>query len=196
MAKKTAAKKTTNQAAKPEVKKKAPKKKTTKKKIKKVTEKITAGKKTGQKGYPKKNQYWKLRSKHGRAKAYQTPDALWMACCEYFEWVESNPLREEKAFSYQGDIIKTDVTKMRAMTIQGLCLHLGISDETWANYRQNSDYVGITSLVEKIIYEQKFSGAAADLLNANIIARELGLADKREHSGNVSMVIDNQDQDA
>ena len=38
---------------------------------------------------------------------------------------------------------------------------------------------------EEIIYNQKFTGAAADLLNPNIIARELGLADKQqnEHTG-------------
>jgi hypothetical protein len=32
-----------------------------------------------------------------------------------------------------------------------------------------------------VIYEQKFTGAAADLLNPNIIARDLGLADKQDH---------------
>ena len=29
---------------------------------------------------------------------------------------------------------------------------------------------------------QKFMGAAADLLNANIISRDLGLADKKDHT--------------
>ena len=33
------------------------------------------------------------------------------------------------------------------------------------------------------IREQKFVGAAADFLNASIISRDLGLADKREISG-------------
>ena len=35
----------------------------------------------------------------------------------------------------------------------------------------------------EIIRTQKFAGAAADLLNANIIARDLGLADKNEVTG-------------
>ena len=40
--------------------------------------------------------------------------------------------------------------------------------------------------IEKIIYRQKFEGAAAGLLNANIIARDLGLRDKQDvdHTSN------------
>jgi hypothetical protein len=44
--------------------------------------------------------------------------------------------------------------------------------------REEKDLLPITTRVESLIYEQKFSGAAADLLNANIIARELGLVEK------------------
>ncbi|MBC8318455.1 MAG: hypothetical protein H8E41_11160 [Desulfobulbaceae bacterium] len=33
---------------------------------------------------------------------------------------------------------------------------------------------------EQVIRDQKFTGAAADLLNANIIARVFGLADKQD----------------
>lgn len=36
---------------------------------------------------------------------------------------------------------------------------------------------------EEIIRRQKFEGAAADLFNPNIIARDLGLADKSELTG-------------
>ena len=71
---------------------------------------------------------------------------------------------------------------MRAMTIAGLCLFLGISHETWSNYRDKKDFIGVTTWAEQIIYNQKFTGAAADMLNANIIARDLGLSDKKDHS--------------
>jgi hypothetical protein len=36
-----------------------------------------------------------------------------------------------------------------------------------------------------VILDQKFTGAAADLLNPNIIARDLGLTDKKEVSGDL-----------
>ena len=131
------------------------------------------------------NQFWKMRETHGRNPIFETPEQLWVAACEYFQWVENNPLLEEKIFHAQGIITKDTVTKMRAMTIGGLCIFLDIDRTTWENYRNNQDFFRITKEVEEIIYNQKFTGAAADLLNSNIIARELGLADKQqnEHTG-------------
>ena len=79
------------------------------------------------------------------------------------------------------------IPKMRAMTQNGLFLFLGISPQTWANYRERDGFLEITARVESVIYEQKFTGAAADMLNPNIIARELGLADKKELSGEVEI---------
>ena len=40
---------------------------------------------------PKGNQFWMLRSKHGRDKLFATPEALWEAACEYFQWCDENP---------------------------------------------------------------------------------------------------------
>ena len=54
---------------------------------------------------------------------------------------------------------------------------------TWQDYTEKDDFSAVTTRIEDIIYEQKFTGAAADLLNPNIIARDLGLADKKEVSG-------------
>lgn len=129
---------------------------------------------------PKGNQFWKARSKHGKNKLWEDSEKLRDACYEYFQWVEDNPLMEQKAFAYQGVISKDTVTKMRAMTITGLCVFLGMSTETWYQYRKKDDYSDICQEVEQIIYDQKFSGASADLLNASIIARDLGLRDSKD----------------
>lgn len=129
---------------------------------------------------PKGNQFWKARAKHGRDKLFNDPEALWEACCEYFDWVEQNPLYEMRAFAYQGKVRQEPVQKMRAMTIGGLCIFLDMDRKSWGQYRGREAFFSVVSRVEQIIYEQKFTGAAADLLNANIIARELGLADKQE----------------
>lgn len=128
---------------------------------------------------PKGNRFWEARSKSGRNPIFETEDQLWDACVEYFEWVMDNPLQEEKATQFQGAFVKDTVNKMRAMTLDGLCTFLDICDATWANYRSRDDFLGVTRKVERIIRDQKFSGAAADLLNANIIARDLGLSDKQ-----------------
>lgn len=129
---------------------------------------------------PKGNQFWKARSSHGRKPKFANPDVLWAACKEYFQWVEDHPLWEMKPFPYQGAVIQEAVAKMRAMTLDGLCLFLDIEDDTWRHYRVRKGFLGVTTRVEKIIREQKLTGAAADLLNPNIIARDLGLADKQQ----------------
>lgn len=129
---------------------------------------------------PKGNQFWKARSKHGRDKIFADENILWEACCEYFEWVEDNPLWEMKVTQYQGVPVSMEVPKMRAMTISGMCLFLDIDQSTWEDYRVRNDFLRVTEKAEKIIYNQKFAGASADLLNANIIARDLGLADKKD----------------
>lgn len=129
------------------------------------------------------NRFWEERSSHGRAPIFGSPDELWEACCEYFAWVDANPLYEQKGFAFQGAVTVHEFAKMRAMTVVGLCIFLDISVRTWAEYRERQDFTPITTRVDEIIRTQKFQGAAADLLNANIIARDLGLADKSEHSG-------------
>lgn len=131
---------------------------------------------------PKKNQFWKARTKHGRDKLFASKTLLWSACCEYFQWVEDNPLKEEKLFAYQGEITKASAYKMRAMTIHGLCLFLDIDRSTWTDWKTDDDFSAIVTRVEDVIYSQKFSGAAADLLNANIIARDLGLKEQTDLS--------------
>lgn len=131
---------------------------------------------------PLGNQFWKARSRHGRERLFASPEALWEACCEYFEWVEANPLYEMKPFAYQGVVVQEPVAKMRAMTLGGLCIFLDIDETTWRDWRKSEDFSPVVLRVDKIIYEQKFTGAAADLLNPNIIARDLGLSDKQDHT--------------
>lgn len=126
---------------------------------------------------PVGNKFWLQRSSHGRKPIFASPEILWDAACEYFDWAFTHPLEETKAFAYEGEVTLEDLPKMRAMTIQGLCFFLDISDDTWANYSKNEDFIGICNDIKRVIFTQKFEGASAGLLNASIIARELGLAD-------------------
>lgn len=128
---------------------------------------------------PKGNKYWQFREKHGRDYKY-TSSKLWEEAIKYFDWVENNPLLEQKLFAFQGVVTKENVNKMRAMTISGFCLFADICEKTFANYRDEKDFIQVITRIERIIYSQKFEGAAADLLNPNIIARDLGLKEKSE----------------
>jgi len=186
----------------------ATKKKPIKKKAKKKVAKKKAAKKSigGTKSKAKRrtskekksamhgNSFWMARSTHGRNPIFNTPDDLWDACVQYFTWIEENPLSEEKLFAFQGQITRTQISKIRAMTIGSLCIFLDICQNTWTNYKNKEgktpeqkklakDYLRVTEQVESIIKSQKFQGAAADLLNANIIARDLGLKDNSEVTG-------------
>lgn len=120
------------------------------------------------------------RAKHkGHAPAYENPDDLWDACQQYFEWVEANPLQTAQTVKFQGEASIVMVPKMRAMTIEGLCRFIGVTSRAWREWRQTrKDVLPIITQVEEIMFEQKFTGAAADLLNPNIIARDLGLVDR------------------
>lgn len=140
---------------------------------------------------PKGNEFWKARSTHGHAPIFASAELLWNACCEYFEWVEENPLWESRAFAYQGEVTIEKVPKMRAMTLSGLCIFLDIGRRTWDDYAGREDYSLVTTRVEEMIYMQKLQGAAADLLNANIIARELGLRDKQDVEQKTTLSADN-----
>src|SRR5690606_33504927 len=95
-----------------------------------------------------------------------------------------NPLYKDQLVTFQGAATHEPVAQMRAMTVAGLCLFLDVDFTTWQVWKkERTDLSHIISRAEAVIYQQKFSGAAADLLNANIIARELGLADKSELTG-------------
>jgi hypothetical protein len=133
-------------------------------------------------GAPKGNQFWMARSRHGRRPKFETAEMLEEACHDYFQWVEDNPLLESRPFAYEGNVDFQDVPKMRAMTIDGLILFLDIDESTWRAWRthEDKDFSRIVHQTENAIRGQKFAGAAAGFLNANIIARDLGLRDSKE----------------
>lgn len=142
------------------------------------------------------NQFWKLRSKHGRDKLFSSPELLWEACCEYFEWCDANPFmacEQSRTRASKKDLEVTEngitnidtglieLPKMRPYTWEGLELYLDIDSLRW--YKTSPDYkdfLQVVTRIEKIIYSQKFSGAASGFFNPNIIARDLGLVDKKE----------------
>lgn len=143
----------------------------------------TEAKKPGEEGYSKGNKYYLLRSKDGRDKKFKTPEDLWKACCDYFQWVKDNPLIEEKMFHTSYGIKRENVSKKRPMTLAGLRVHIGLSKAGYEVYRKREAYQWVAAAVSDIMYSQKFEGAAAGFFKENLIARELGLKDKKEFAG-------------
>jgi hypothetical protein len=143
------------------------------------------------------NAFYLLRTKSGRDALFADPELLWKEACRYFKNVIESPFYKYEAIKSGdscGEIIEIPVA--RPFTMIGLCLFLDISDsymrvlksDCLANKRErSSDFLTVISRIEKTIYDQKFSGAASNLFNANIISRDLGLAD------NLNQTIANPD---
>jgi hypothetical protein len=129
----------------------------------------------------KGNKFWMQRSKHGYDRRF-TPERLWESACEYFEWVEDNPIICKELVKFQLESALVEVPKMRAMTLGGLYRFVGLSESTFLNYEKLPEYKDTIDMIRGVIFEQKFTGAAAGELNQAIIARELNLADKKDHT--------------
>jgi hypothetical protein len=143
---------------------------------------------------PEGNQFWKLRSKHGRDRLFQTAEDLWTAACEYFQWCDDNPFHKAEAktinigdYQSQVEIVKLPV--MRPYTLHGLCSYLDCNVDYFSHFETDlkgkvgdnyEDFRRVITRIREVIYNQKFSGAASGFFNANIISRDLGLADKKE----------------
>ncbi len=134
---------------------------------------------------PKENQFWKLRSRHGRDKIFASPELLWKTACEYFEWCDTHPLLE---VSIKGkDNTEVAIPKLRPYTLRGLCLYIGCNESyinaleqslNASNKNDSKEFVEVITRIRDVIYTQKFEGAAVGLFSYNIIARELGLTEK------------------
>jgi hypothetical protein len=131
---------------------------------------------------PKENQFWKLRGKHGRKKLFSNPEQVWEIACEYFQWCDDNPIPRVdvvRGGDYAGTQISADVP--RPYSLYGLCLYMGITQQTFLNYcsdEKYKDFFDIFTRIRETIRDQKLSGAMAGNYNGNIVAKDLGLGDK------------------
>lgn len=147
--------------------------------------------------------YWEWRKNTGRPKAIRTPKEMWKHACDYFRSIDEYPfLKQEQRKSpikiERGAIIDDDLREEIKNPVIGLET---IRPYTWAgfeaylfergvlanldHYKANLDnryqeFIEIIRAIDKIMFAQKFEGAAAGVFNANIIARDLGLTDKTE----------------
>jgi len=130
--------------------------------------------------FQKGNSLWKLRKNPGRPRKYKTADDVRQAALDYFEWASDNPLIEQKLVSYQGESYLEPVPKMRPFTKQGLAVYMGVSINTWLSYEKDSDFLDVCAWVNDVIFTQQYEGASTGLLQHQIVARYLGLAEKQE----------------
>ena len=121
----------------------------------------------------------------GRPRIFETPPDFWTAAVAYFQWCEANPILRSEMVKTKDGASLVPVPHLRAMTIEGFCLHAGIGVQSWYDYKARQEFSEVIARVEAVMREQKFTGAAAGVLNPNIIARDLGLVDRKEATQNV-----------
>lgn len=133
---------------------------------------------------PKLNQFWKLRSKHGRDLIFSTPEILWEAAVEYFEATDARKwIKKDWVGKDANEVMRETETPY---TISGLCLYLDVSREWWNKFKNENreDFLQVLTRIENIIYTQKFEGASVGAFNPSIIARDLGLKEQTDITSN------------
>ncbi len=126
------------------------------------------------------NEWYKMRTKVGRDKLFESAEALNQACQEYFDYTNKRKVNNIPV----------------PYTATGLCIFLGVSSNYLNEFEIRLNKKDAASLTEddkafietiasarQIIYNQKFEGAAVHQYNSNIISRDLGLYDRKMLAG-------------
>jgi hypothetical protein len=141
---------------------------------------------------------WEIAKGPGQPPCFSSPQEMWDRAVEYFKWCGEHVILEDKIFKTKSgldDKLEHEyIAHKRPMTLAGLHIFLNISEQTWYNYKKKDEYLGITNSIDRTMYENKFSGASVGQFNANIIARDLGLADKTDLTTNGKDI--NKDMDS
>lgn len=140
--------------------------------------------------------YWQKRKKLGRLRKIKSPEELWRLATEYFERREGERLLKQD-FIRSGEKAGTIVNLENILPFTwsglsdyllecGIVLHDTQELRTRRPERDNRytfmDFAEVLQAIDKVMHDQKLSGAASGAFNATIIARDLGLTDKSEVS--------------
>lgn len=136
---------------------------------------------------PLENQFWKLRSKHGRNKLFGSAKLLWEAACEYFQWCDDNPWVKKQWVGKEGR--EVELPTQRPYTMSGLCLYLNTNPGYFSDFKaslegkedkKSKDFSDTIARIEEVIRTMKYEGAAVGAFNASLIGRDLGMVEKVE----------------
>ena len=120
-----------------------------------------------------------------KPKLIETPEKLWELFTKYVEKERNNPLFKREYVGKDGEPVDTPLQV--PITFEGFECYLADKDiiNDLGSYSANRDsrydsYVPIITRIRNNCFAQNFKGAAVNLFNANLIAKKLGLVDKKE----------------
>jgi hypothetical protein len=120
----------------------------------------------------------------GLHKNIETPEEFLRLFYQFREWHQDQKVLTHQ-LSKSGDVV--DIKHTPPLTwaaFDSWLFEKQIITDT-EDYRQNTDdryadFKGVVRAINKIMFSQKFEGAAVGAYNANIIARDLGLRDAKD----------------
>lgn len=138
------------------------------------------------------NEFWRLKSTHGRDKIFGTPTIMLEAAKEYFDSVKKRPFKKEEWKSTKHGLRKVHTKVYPPYTMEAMCIFMGVSTAYFRMFRAqlkrtDPQYVGFITAIDLItdcIRNNKYEGAVVGKFKENIIAYDLGL--KKDHDGAVA----------
>lgn len=118
-------------------------------------------------------------------KYIETPEKLWELFTQFVEHESNNPMYKVEYVGKDGERVNTPLQV--PITFEAFECYLADKEiiNDLGNYSSNlngayDEYLPIITRIRNNCFAQNFKGASVGLFNANIIARKLGLSDKRE----------------
>jgi len=129
---------------------------------------------------PKGNEFWKQRGKHGRSRIIKDHKALLENANQYFQWCDDNPINVYEVHGKDANLVV--VPKRRVFQKEAFAIYCGVSQWRTIEDLKNvsKDFTQVITYIETIIRSQKFEGAVIGQFKETIIARDLGLAEKKD----------------
>ena len=126
----------------------------------------------------------------GKPRVIESPEDFEELAFEYIEWVKNNPIQKTITASFQGEISFKKVPHMRGMTQFGLASHMGIGLSTLKDYGNREEYSAIYGRIDTIMKSWNLDGSMSGDLNASLVARIDGHADKQDITSNGQTIGD------
>lgn len=128
----------------------------------------------------------------GKRKYIETPTKLWEWFCKYVKHECNHPMYKIEYVGRNGEKVRTPLET--PITFEGFECYLadkGVIQDL-GDYVSNkggryAEYSTIITRIQKNCFVHNYKGAAVGLFHANLIARKLGIADKKEQTAEVNI---------
>lgn len=130
----------------------------------------------------------------GKNKYIESPEKLWEYYTEYKEWTKNNPILKQDFVGKDAEEVYRKLE--RPLSFEGFEVYLrdngvicDLGDYDRDKDGRYSEYATILRACKKDIEVNQFNGATVGIFQQNIIARKLGLVEKREETQTVIKVV-------